>query len=1298
MGWSFSTLPLHAHNGSSAVALPAGDIAIDGDFADWPEGARWYPLDVPGIGLQPSPEDFSGRFALAYNEEQQALYVAIEVEDDSLVPEPLPNREDPWWEASDGCEIYIDIKHGEDTRAIQYALYGEKPSTAYSSAMAMAGWKGVEFGIQREGGTHRYEWRVDVAQIAEAEGQKLRGGTSIGFDVSAVDRDADGSFSWMAWGEGTVKVRFAASRGDVVLAKEEMGVLQGRVERAQGGGGLAHRSVVIERLGGAPLRVVAHSDRQGQLAVELPPGGYVLTDSGTDTTRVDIAAATTVQADVLLAPPPGKKTLAGPGRSVEIGAGTRDGLWHSLGVSDGLGGGMVLQMVQDRLDRLWLATTKLSRYDGRFITTFDADDGLPLDQVYSVAQDSSGHIWIGSYEQGVVRYDGTHFTQFTVEDGLGSNQIMDIEVDARGDVWLATFGGGAVRYDGAYFERFTTRDGLGNNTLLDVFQAPDGALWFGTWGGGISRYDGGKFTTLTTADGLLNDTVNGIAADAHGHLWVGHHDGLSRHDGEDFVHYTPSEGLAHPTTYGVEVDRMGQVWAASNGGGLSVLQDSGSIKVFTTADGLPSNAFHAAVEDREGNMWLGSPVGLVRYGGSLFRSFALDGEGIRALWRSRDGAVWAGTIIGGVFRCTKEGCTAIELPKKLGSYPINSILEDRQGRMYFASQGAGIARYDEEGFTVFDLEHGLPSNDIVKLYEDRQGDVWAGTAIGIMRYRDGVWQRVGEEVAALRGLASAIYQDRRGHMWFSVLKAPSTTGQGVVRYDGEQWRVFTTADGLGDDAVTSILETRAGEMLFGSKGGLAHFDGENWEQLTAQDGLASERVLSLLEDEGGRIWMGTAVGISLYDGRTVQNLTKADGPISDYVRALVADGEGGYWLGGIEGLVYYRPQPASPRVQLLDVVGERRYGPVESLRLPATENYLAFEFYGRSFKTRAGELVYRHRLLGLEEAWINSKEERVEYFDLPMGSYTFEVEAVDRDLGYSLEPLRVQVEIHFPYRQTALWISLSLVLGMLGLVVGRVYQRRQMRLRVAEERSAVLEQANEKLREADQLKSDFVAHVSHELRTPLTAIKGAVGNMLDGITGEYDERQMRYLNRLENNADQLSALIEDLLDLSRIEAGQLRLMRENVDMVVVCRSALEGLMGLAERRGIALRMAEVSGVVEVVADADRVRQVLVNLLGNALKFTSSGGEVVLGVEREQAGVRVWVRDTGEGIPAAEIERVFEKFHQARNGLEQGVRGAGIGLSIARQLVELHGGRIWVESQEGVGSTFVFTLPDEKVGE
>jgi hypothetical protein len=191
MGWSFSTLPLHAHNGSSAVALPAGDIAIDGDFADWPEGARWYPLDVPGIGLQPSPEDFSGRFALAYNEEQQALYVAIEVEDDSLVPEPLPNREDPWWEASDGCEIYIDIKHGEDTRAIQYALYGEKPSTAYSSAMAMAGWKGVEFGIQREGGTHRYEWRVDVAQIAEAEGQKLRGGTSIGFDVSAVDRDAD---------------------------------------------------------------------------------------------------------------------------------------------------------------------------------------------------------------------------------------------------------------------------------------------------------------------------------------------------------------------------------------------------------------------------------------------------------------------------------------------------------------------------------------------------------------------------------------------------------------------------------------------------------------------------------------------------------------------------------------------------------------------------------------------------------------------------------------------------------------------------------------------------------------------------------------------------------------------------------------------------------------------------------------------------------------------------------------------------------------------------------------------------
>jgi len=1299
----FLTRPLCAHNGSAAIAVPVEGIVVDGDLSDWPASARWYPLELPGVGTHPEPEDFSGRFALGYSEGEQALYFAVEVEDDSIVREPIPGRQDNWWEAADGCEIYIDLLHGEDTHAIQYALYGEKPSTAYVGGITAVGWKGVEYGVRRDMGKHFYEWRVNVGEIAAGAGLRLRAGTSISIDVSAVDRDADGSLSWMAWGEGLVKVNSALNRGDAVLLAGATGTLRGRVKRALGDGGLAHRSVRVQSVDVESLWVMAKSDRQGRFAIELPVGRYRLSATGVrDTIAIEMAAGVTVDAVLEIMPPTGQRTVAGQGRKVVAGLGTRSGFWQHFGVADGLAGNRVLHMIQDRRGDIWAATKAgLSRYDGRYFTTFGRADGLPSEQIFSVAEDSLGHIWLGTYQDGVVRYDGEQFTHFTVEDGLGDNQIMDIEVDAQGQVWLATFGGGATRYDGQYFERFTARDGLGNNTLIDVHQARDGAMWFGTQGGGISRYDGETFTTFTTADGLVDNTVNSVTSDARGKVWMGTSGGLSRYDGEVFVNFTTEDGLAHPHVYGMGVDRKDRVWAITHGGGLSILDGDAPIETFTTADGLASNGLLEMIEDREGNIWLGTDgVGLMRYGGSPFRTLVpmegLASIGVLALLRAHDGEIWVGLANGGVLRCTARACRSFALPEDLGRYSIYDILQDRRGRMYFATLGGGLLRYDGEAFEVFNTENGLVNDSVLQLYEDHRGTLWIATSVGIMRYDGESWQQVGEDIAALRGWPTAILQDSRGDMWFSVAPPPSNDalGGGVMRYDGENWRTFTTEDGLAHNAVHAMLEDSQGTMWFGTVGGLSRYDGKNWRTFTRADGLANEEVMALMEDRRGQLWIGTLAGLSRYDGRTVQNMTRADGLASDDVRTLLADGEGAYWIGGIGGLVRYQPQEAEPRVQLLDVVGDRRYGPVAELQLSLTEDYLAFEFYGTSFKTRPGEMVYRHRLLGLDEAWHNGKEQRVEYFDLPPGEYVFEVEAVDRDLGYSPAPARVQVEIYFPYGQVLLGVLLSLGLGALGLVVGRSWQQRRMRLRLAEEHSAVLEEANARLREADQLKSDFVAHVSHELRTPLTAIKSSVDNMLDGVTGEYNERQTRYLRRLENNSDQLSTLIEDLLDLSQIEAGQLRLLPRSIDLVEVGRRALDGLVVLAERRGVVLRLAEVDGAVEVVADPDRVRQVLVNLLANALKFTPSGGEVVLGMERAAVGARVWVRDTGAGIPAAELERIFEPFHQAHDSLEQGSRGAGIGLSIARRLVELHGGRIWAESKEGLGSTFVFTLSDK----
>jgi len=231
-----------------------------------------------------------------------------------------------------------------------------------------------------------------------------------------------------------------------------------------------------------------------------------------------------------------------------------------------------------------------------------------------------------------------------------------------------------------------------------------------------------------------------------------------------------------------------------------------------------------------------------------------------------------------------------------------------------------------------------------------------------------------------------------------------------------------------------------------------------------------------------------------------------------------------------------------------------------------------------------------------------------------------------------------------------------------------------------------------RLRELDQLKSDFLGNVSHELRTPLASIKGFVDNLLDGVTGPLSDKQRHYLARVHDNADRLTRMVSDLLDLTRIEAGKLELLPQALDVGAAVAEAAEGLRPLARARGIRLAL-ELGAGPPIWGDPDKVHQILTNLVSNAVKFTPAHGDV--GIAAAPAGpgmVRLEVRDTGPGIPAEERERVFDKFYQVGRVDGERPSGGGLGLTIARHLVELHGGRIWVEDGPRGGSTFVVLLP------
>jgi PAS domain S-box-containing protein len=235
-----------------------------------------------------------------------------------------------------------------------------------------------------------------------------------------------------------------------------------------------------------------------------------------------------------------------------------------------------------------------------------------------------------------------------------------------------------------------------------------------------------------------------------------------------------------------------------------------------------------------------------------------------------------------------------------------------------------------------------------------------------------------------------------------------------------------------------------------------------------------------------------------------------------------------------------------------------------------------------------------------------------------------------------------------------------------------------------------------RLKELDKMKSDFVSNVSHELRTPLTSIKGSVDNMLDGLTGLLNEKQVRYLSRIKSNTDRLSRLINDLLDLSRIEAGRVEVRPATLPLTALAEEVTEHLKHLVAGKLIRVEVLSPDPEVTVWADRDKVTQVLVNLIGNAVKFTPQDGKVTVALEKSGTDyVRISVADTGPGILPEEKSKIFSKFYQVANIEKQKPKGSGLGLAISKALVEMHGGKIWVESEVGKGSTFHFTLPAQR---
>jgi signal transduction histidine kinase/AraC-like DNA-binding protein/AmiR/NasT family two-component response regulator len=375
--------------------------------------------------------------------------------------------------------------------------------------------------------------------------------------------------------------------------------------------------------------------------------------------------------------------------------------------------------------------------------------------------------------------------------------------------------------------------------------------------------------------------------------------------------------------------------------------------------------------------------------------------------------------------------------------------------------------------------------------------------------------------------------------------------------------------------------------------------------------------------------------------------------------------------------------------------------PIESgtVRLLPHQRSFAVDFSTSSFPTPQGQR-FLFRLIPFDRDWVDGGTRRTAlYQDMPPGEYTFQVVASDPEGRWSEGPGSLRIEVVPRFWETRWFLLLcGLVVTAAAMVAAvRLWGARQRAGRqrlesLVEERTATIAAQAEKLRELDRLKSQFFANVSHELRTPLTLILGPLSDALEGRFGPLSDDLRPPLATAGRNAQRLLTLVDQLLDVARLDAGRLRLRVRRCDLAALVRQRVEAILPLAERRGIDLSLETPPAAVEIWCDEGQLETVLENLLSNALKFTQRGGrvQVALLAPPQEDRVQVSVRDNGPGIPADQVERVFERFHQVEP-LAQRWPGVGIGLALSRQLVELHQGSIAVESTPGEGSCFTVTL-------
>ncbi|MHB1146786.1 MAG: hybrid sensor histidine kinase/response regulator transcription factor [Lutibacter sp.] len=974
------------------------------------------------------------------------------------------------------------------------------------------------------------------------------------------------------------------------------------------------------------------------------------------------------------------------------------------------------ELFNDKNGNLWVGTENgiLNIYNNasqsfqRISIPIEQPKSKNSSEINTIAQDKTDNIWIGTIGNGIFKIpflnqkiNLSEITQYhndnTGKNKLCSNIIKKIFVDDEGIIWIGT-DKGLNRMDpktasiSSFYFDIKHPNALGGDndfSVSAISKADNNNLWLGTRTGLV------KFNTIDNSYKVFPHhlsvfrygwgEINEITQDKQGDLWLATPGELMRFNTKTLKYESVKndplkpESISYNSISSLFLDRTNILWIGTSGMGIDYYDPKtnkfGLLQRKNTANSRVTGfSIRAILEENERYVWISAEV--------LYR------------WDRKTGELKS-------FETSSKNLNAF------GNTNVSSMIKSKDGKLWFASteglfvynpktENARQFKYDSKNF------NGIQHKGVSVVFEDKVGDIWilADDFLSKMLDREkGIFkhfkiQNYPKNIGTQR---IAICEDYKNQLWLG-------TKNGLLVFDKNKELFYgyqnnpELSNSLSNNQVNAIFPDplKAENFLWiGTSGGLNLFDisKQSFTHFTQKEGLPNNVIYGILSDSQDNLWLSTNKGISRYNWKTkkFRNYDVEDGLQSNEFNtgAVFKSSKGELFFGGINGLNYFFPDqindnPFQPPIGITGIkvysqskkknegveIKDLLINPNKKITFSHNDEIIIFEFAALDFSSPAKN-KYAYILENFNDNWIYLDNSRTATFThLPSGNYSLKVKGSNNDGVWNEEGISISFKVLPHWSGTRLAYAIYLLLFILLLYFIRKYEMKRIKMKS----DLKLEQKEyNTLKVLDQLKSRFFANISHEFRTPLTLISGYAENLMEALPTNYSKKQAI---SIDQNAKTLLKLINELLDISKLEAGKMPLTLTQQNIVLYLKNLFFSVESFTEKRNISLNFISDETNIQAVYDAEKMEKIIMNIVSNALKFTPENGEITLTIQRkDKECLSICICDTGIGVEQAAISNIFDRFYQADNSDTRLYEGTGIGLALVKELVELHEGTV-----------------------